>query len=52
LVEELDSFITHLNEYKTALKNGDKKTMYELLADGNEKKLLSEKMRREKNNDK
>lgn len=52
LVEELDSFISHLTEYKTALKNGDKATLRNLLADGNERKLLSEKMRREKNNDK
>ena len=52
LVDELDSFIKHLSEYKTALENGDKQTMKNLLADGNERKLLSEKMRREKNNDK
>lgn len=52
LVEELDSFIKHLNEYKTALENKDYNSMKNLLADGNEKKLLSEKMRREKNNDK
>ncbi len=52
LVEELDSFIAHLNEYKQALKEKDQNKMRELLADGNERKLLSEKMRREKNNDK
>ena len=52
LVEELDSFINHLNEYKQALKEKDESKMRELLADGNERKLLSEKMRREKNNDK
>lgn len=52
LVKELDSFIKHLSEYKTALENSDKEQMKNLLADGNERKLLSEKMRREKNNDK
>ncbi len=50
LVEELDSFIKHLAEYKEALKNKDVDKMKSLLADGNERKLLSEKMRREKNN--
>ncbi len=52
LVEELDSFIQHLSEYKNALENKDFALMKKLLEDGNEKKLLSEKMRREKNNDK
>ena len=35
-----------LNEYKNALKKGDIDEMKKLLADGNEKKLISEKMRR------
>ncbi len=52
LVEELNSFIQHLTEYKSALENKDYDYMKKLLADGNEKKILSEKMRREKNNDK
>ena len=52
LVEELDSFIKHLNEYKKALQDGDMVALKNLLADGNERKLLSEKMRREKSNDK
>lgn len=52
LVEELDSFINHLSEYRIALKNRDKDSLKELLSDGNEKKLLSEKRRREKNDDK
>ena len=52
LVEELESFIKHLNEYKVALKDKDQDKMRSLLSDGNERKLLSEKMRREKNNDK
>lgn len=46
LVGEIDSIINSLTEYKNALKNKDKQTMINLLADGNEKKLLSEKMRR------
>lgn len=52
LVDELDSIINSLNEYKSALKNKDTDEMRKLLADGNEKKLLSEKMRRSWNNDK
>lgn len=48
LVGEIDNFITSLNEYKLALKDGDKQKIKQLLADGNEKKLLSEKMRRSK----
>lgn len=52
LVEELDAFILHLKEYKDALKNKDTNKMQELLEDGNQRKLLSEKMRRERNNGK
>ena len=51
ILEEIDNIIGSLNEYKNALKEKDKKKMKELLADGNEKKLLSEKMRRSKNNE-
>ena len=51
LVGEIDNIISSLTEYKNALKNGDKEQMRNLLADGNEKKLLSEKMRRNKNNE-
>ena len=51
LVGEIDNLIGSLTEYKNALKNGDKVAMKELLADGNDKKLLSEKMRRSKNNE-
>lgn len=51
LVREIDNIINSLSEYKEALKNKDKIKMKELLADGNEKKLLSEKMRRNKNNE-
>ena len=48
LVEEIDNIINNLRDYKNALKNADKEKMKKLLADGNEKKLLSEKMRRSK----
>lgn len=48
LVNEIDSIVNSLNEYKSALKDGDIDKMRALLADGNEKKLLSEKMRRGK----
>ena len=51
LVGEIDNLIGSLTEYKTALKNKDKSKMKELLADGNNKKLLSEKMRRSKSNE-
>ncbi len=50
LVNEIDSIINSLNEYKTALADKDIDVMRKLLADGNEKKLLSEKMRRSKTN--
>ncbi len=46
LVEELDSFIKHLSEYKTALNNKDFVEMKKLLADGNERKIQSEKLKR------
>ena len=52
LVGEIDSIINSLTEYKQALGNKDKEKMKALLADGNEKKLLSEKMRRSKLNEK
>lgn len=48
LVSEIESLIKSLGEYKNALENKDKETMKKLLADGNEKKLISEKMRRSK----
>ncbi len=48
LVEELESFIKHLTEYKTALENKDFSQMKELLADGNERKLQSEKLKKVK----
>ena len=48
LVNEIDSIVNSLVEYKDALKNKDVDKMKQLLADGNEKKLLSEKIRRSK----
>ncbi len=48
LVNEIDSIINNLVEYKNALNNADVNQMKSLLADGNERKLLSEKMRRGK----
>ena len=51
LTGEIDNLIESLTEYKNALKNRDKLKMKELLSDGNEKKLLSEKMRRSKVNE-
>ncbi len=50
LVEELDSFITHLTEYKTALQNKDSIKMKELLSNGNERKLMIDKQKKVKNN--
>lgn len=51
LVGEIDSIINSLTEYKQALKDGDMDYMRKLLDDGNQKKLLSEKMRRSKTSD-
>lgn len=52
LVNELDCIINNLTDYKNALIKKDVDKMKALLADGNEKKLASEKMRRGKINDK
>ena len=52
LTNELDSIIGSLEEYKSALKQKDFDKMKALLADGNEKKLISEKNRRTFNNEK
>ena len=51
LVNEVQSFIDNLTEYKNALQNKDKERMKELLEDGNQRKLISEKMKRNWNND-
>ncbi len=50
LVEELEEFITHLTEYKDALKDKDSEKMKNLLKDGNERKLMADKLKRVKNN--
>lgn len=52
LVGELDSIIKSLNEYKDVLMAGNVEGLKALLADGNERKLKAEKMKREKANDK
>lgn len=51
LVKEINELINNLQDYKEALQNGDKEKMKGLLADGNQKKLQSEKMRRSKINE-
>jgi prephenate dehydrogenase len=51
LIKEIDCIVENLNEYKNALANKDKQKMLELLEDGNQKKLLSEKMRRSNKNE-
>ena len=51
LVKEINELINNLQDYKEALQNGDKEKMKSLLADGNQKKLKSEKMRRSKINE-
>ena len=51
LVKEINELINNLQDYKEALQNGDKEKMKELLSDGNQKKLQSEKMRRSKINE-
>lgn len=51
LVKEIDGIVKSLGEYRSALVARDENKMKELLADGNEKKLLSEKTRRSKSND-
>ncbi len=50
LVKEIESIINNLEEYKQALSDKDLTKMKKLLSDGNEKKLMSEKMRRSKGN--
>lgn len=51
LVGEIDSIVKSLLEYRSALVDKDKTKMKGLLNDGNEKKLVSEKMRRSKLNE-
>lgn len=51
LIEELNSFIDNLTQFKLALQNKDLPLMKALLEDGNERKILSEKLKKVKNND-
>lgn len=50
LIRELDFIIKNLTDYKTVLSAGDVEGLKALLADGNERKLKAEKMKREKTN--
>ena len=52
LIKEIEQLTKHLTEYKDALSDADTERLKELLQDGNEKKLESEKMRRIWNNEK
>ncbi len=45
LVSELEEFIAHLGEYKTALENSDEKEMFRLLDVGNQIKLSLDKQK-------
>ena len=51
LTYEIDGIINSLNEYKFALQNADVEKMKQLLEQGNQLKLASEKMRRGKTSD-
>ncbi|MFA6867374.1 MAG: prephenate dehydrogenase [Clostridia bacterium] len=42
LLNELNSLISNLNKYKTALENKDEDTLFALLEEGNEKKIYIE----------
>lgn len=42
LAKEIDTLIDRLAEYSDALKRGDRETLFELLKDGREKKILSD----------
>ncbi len=44
LADEIDMLIGHLKEYSSAIKNGDKETLFNLLKDGREKKELSDRI--------
>ncbi len=50
LVEELEELITHLTEYKDALTAKDYAEVRALLADGNERKLTADKLKKVRNN--
>ena len=42
LVEEIDILLEHLTQYRDAIKNNDRETLFALLKDGKEKKVSSE----------
>ncbi len=44
LADEIDTLIEHLKEYSAAVRNDDRERLFELLRDGREKKLLSDKI--------
>ena len=44
LASEIEILIEHLNEYRAAIKNGDRERLFALLKDGREKKILSDEM--------
>lgn len=44
LVDEINILINHLIEYRDAIQNSDKDTLFNLLKDGREKKVLSDEI--------
>ena len=48
LSAELDELITNLQKYQVALKNGDEQALFELLEEGNERKLTIDARKKEK----
>lgn len=48
LSAELDELIANLQKYQVALKNGDEQALYELLEEGNERKLTIDARKKEK----
>jgi len=51
LISEIEELKAHLTEFEEALSNGDETKLYALLSEGNQKKELYEKQKREKKND-
>jgi prephenate dehydrogenase len=49
LITEIDEIIKNLTDYKNALSSGDEDLLKTLLADGNNKKLIAEKLRNKQN---
>ncbi len=50
LVEEIEEFVKHLNEYKDALSQKDVEKMKALLQDGNDRKIVADKQKKVKQN--